>query len=254
MPVAHFKLVLEYDGAGFAGWQIQREGQRTVQGELEAAFAELGRDLRLMGAGRTDAGVHAEGQVASVRIDTPHDAETLRRALNAKLPREVVIRRLEPVASGFDARSDSLGKHYRYCIWNGRLRSPLRAARALHVREPLDLLAMAQAAKALVGRHDFACFQATGSEVPHTVRTLTRAEISGETGGEVALDLEGDGFLRHMVRNIAGTLVEVGHGRRPPDGMPALLEAQDRGGAGPTAAAQGLTLVSVRYAGCAVPD
>jgi tRNA pseudouridine38-40 synthase len=247
MAIAHFKLVLEYDGAAFAGWQVQREGQRTVQGELERALAELGHDLRLMGAGRTDAGVHALGQVASLRLDTPHDAVTLGRALNAKLPQEVVVQRCEPAARDFDARRDALGKHYRYQIWNGLLRAPLRAPRFLHVREPLDTLAMAAAAKALLGTHDFACFQAAGSDVPHTVRTLTRAELAGDAGGEIALDLEGNGFLRHMVRNIAGTLIEVGQARRAPEGMAELVASRDRSQAGPTAAAHGLTMVSVRY-------
>lgn len=248
MALAHFKLVLEYDGAGFEGWQIQREGQRTVQGELEEALAELASGaLRVMGAGRTDAGVHAEGQVASVRIETAHDAPTLQRALNAKLPPEVVVRSCEEADDGFDARRDATGKHYCYRVWNGRLRSPLLTARSHHVREPLDAAAMQKAAAHLVGRHDFGCFQGSGSEVPHSVRTLTRAEISGNGGAEISIDLEGDGFLRHMVRNVAGTLIEVGHGRRAPDSIPALIESRDRTRAGPTAPARGLTLIAVSY-------
>ena len=253
MPVATFKLVLEYDGAGFAGWQLQREGQRTVQGELQAALAPLALGpvgagpLRIMGAGRTDAGVHAEGQVASVRLETRLDPETLQRALNAKLPADLVVLGCEASPPGFDARRDALSKHYRYRIWNHRLRSPLRSARSHQVREPLDRDSMEEAAAHLAGRHDFACFQASGSDVPHTIRTLTRCQVAGAPGAEIVLDLEGDGFLRHMVRNVAGTLIEVGLGKRAPGSLPALLEGRDRSLAGPTAPAAGLTLMAVRY-------
>lgn len=244
---ATLQLVLEYDGTAFEGWQRQPAGHRTVQGELERVLGELGRVERIMGAGRTDAGVHAEGQVASVRIETELDVETLGRALNGKLPRDIAVVACRSAPAGFDARRAALGKHYRYCVWNGRLRSPLREARFLHVREPLDLGAIARAAADLEGRHDFASFQGVGTPVPHTVRTLTRVQVEGVAGGEVVFDFQGDGFLKHMVRNLVGTLLEVGHGRRPADSMRELLAKLDRSAAGPTARPQGLTLVSVRY-------
>ena len=243
-----FKLVLEYDGAAFEGWQKQPGGHRTVQGELIAALERLGTGaLRVMGAGRTDAGVHAEGQVASVSMETALDAGTLLRALNGGLPRDLAVVSCEDAPPGFDARRDATGKHYRYRIWNGAVRSPLRRSRSHAVPRPLDLGAMAQAAAALVGTHDFACFQAAGSEVPHTVRTLRRCDVSGHSGAGVVLDLVGDGFLRHMVRNVAGTLIQVGLGQRGADTMPTLLAGRDRGAAGPTAPAHGLTLVSVAH-------
>lgn len=245
--IATLKLVVEYDGAGFEGWQRQPEGHRTVQAELERALSALGRLQRLMGAGRTDAGVHAEGQVASVEIETRLDAATLGRALNAKLPRDIAVPVCRAVAAGFDARRDALRKHYRYRVWNGPLRSPLRADRALHVREALDTAALRRALTHLEGRHDFAAFQGVGTPVPHTVRTLSRAALSGGAGAELAFDFAGDGFLRHMVRNLVGTLLEVGRGRRDPDSLPLLIASRDRGQAGPTARPEGLTLVAVEY-------
>jgi len=244
-----FRLVLEYAGSGFEGWQLQagpREA-RTVQGVLlEAIRSVTGADAAVRGAGRTDAGVHALAQVASVRVATALDAGTLQRALNARLPADVAVRAAAPAPPGWDALRAARGKHYRYQIWNGRVRSPLRAARWAHLPEALSLEAMRRAAGAFVGRHDFAALQAAGSSVKTTVRTLTRLELSGEAGGELVLDVEGEGFLRHMVRNLAGTLVEIGRGRWGPERAAALLASRDRGLAGPTAPAHGLTLVAVR--------
>ena len=248
-----FQLTLAYDGSDFSGWQAQRGGHaqpggcRTVQGVLEAALAEIARPVRVVGAGRTDAGVHAEGQVASVALATRLDAATLQRALNAKLPHDVVVREVALRAPGFHARRDARAKVYRYDVWNGPERSPLRARRALHVREPLDLAALEEAARHLLGTHDFASFQAAGSAVVGTVRTLQRLTLAGVAGHLVSFELQGDGFLRHMVRNAVGTLLEVGRGRRPPGAMPEVLAARDRAAAGPTAAAHGLTLVRVLY-------
>jgi tRNA pseudouridine38-40 synthase len=244
----HFRLVLEYDGAAFEGWQVQ-PGRPTVQGALESAIARVSGDrVRVVGAGRTDAGVHAAGQVASAAIETALTPDRLRLALNGVLPPAVVVTEVALVPDGFHARRDALGKRYRYCIWNGPNRSPLRAARAWCLQRPLDLGAMRRAASAFVGRHDFASFQTAGSNVKTTERTLERLDIEGEAGGEIALRFEGSGFLRHMVRNLTGTLVEVGSGRRRPDEMPALLAARDRRRAGRTAPAEGLTLEWVRYA------
>jgi tRNA pseudouridine38-40 synthase len=244
-----FRLVLEYDGADFEGWQIQAGERRTVQRVLEIALARVTRArVRAVGSGRTDAGVHAEGQVASVRLETPFEPEALRRALNGALPEDVVVRELTVARDGFDACRDATGKLYRYSLWNGPDRAPLRRRRTLCLQRPLDLARIRIAAQNLVGSHDFAAFQGAGSQVKTSVRTLRRIDVTGEAGAQVDLWFEGSGFLRHMVRNLTGTLIEVGSGRRDPGGMVALLAARDRRRAGPTAPAHGLTLVSVSYA------
>ena len=243
-----FRLTLEYDGTDFAGWQSQKQGERTVQDTLAAALAEIaGQPVRVLGAGRTDAGVHAEGQVAAAAFETRLDGETLARALNAKLTADLKVVAAALASDGFDPRREAKGKLYRYALWNGRAPSPLRRRLSHHVREPLDVMAMASAAAALVGRHDFASFRAVGSPLASTTRTLMRAAVEGEARGQIRFELLGDGFLRHMVRNIVGTLLEVGLGRRASGSLPALLAARDRSAAGPTAPACGLTLVRVDY-------
>jgi tRNA pseudouridine38-40 synthase len=244
-----FRLVLEYAGAGFEGWQAQSGTRpaRTVQGELEKALASIGCErVRVRGAGRTDAGVHALAQVASARFEAGPAPEVLARALNARLPSDVAVLAADAVPADWDALREARGKHYRYQIWNGRTRSPLREARWWWVNEPLDLAEMRAAAALLVGRHDFASFQGTGSSVRTTVRRVESLEIVGVGGGEIQLEVSGEGFLRHMVRNLAGTLVEVGRGRWSPLEVDAILAARDRGRAGPTAPAHGLLLVAVR--------
>ncbi len=244
----NFRLLLEYDGSDFEGWQLQAEGSRTVQGCLMDAIERLsGRRVLVTGSGRTDAGVHAEGQVASAGFETELAPERLRRALNGVLPRDVVVRRLEIAADDFDALRSARRKCYRYQIWNGAERSPLRARRFHHVPQPLDVDAMRAAAGPLLGEHDFSSFRAAGSDTKTSVRALGRLDVCGEPGGEILLWVEGSGFLRFMVRNIAGTLVEVGLGRRQPGAMTQLLAARDRTLAGATAPARGLTLVRVDY-------
>ena len=243
-----FRLTLEFDGAEFEGWQVQPGGRRTVQGELEIALARVTRErVRPVGSSRTDAGVHAEGLVASVRLETALEPERLQRALNAALPEDVAVREIALAPDGFDARRDATGKLYRYSLWNAPERAPLQRRRALCLLRPLDLGRIRTAAAQLVGSHDFAAFQAAGSQVTSTVRALRRLDVTGEVGAAVDLWFEGSGFLRHMVRNLAGTLIEVGSGRRDPEGMTALLAARDRHRAGPTAPAHALTLVSVSY-------
>jgi tRNA pseudouridine38-40 synthase len=244
-----FRLVLEYDGGGFEGWQIQagyREA-RTIQGVLAEALEGITSTTpRVRGAGRTDAGVHAWGQVASVRLSTQLEADALWRALNARLPRDLAVVGCAEVPAGWDALREARGKHYRYQIWNGRGRSPLRAARWHWVRDALSVEAMREASRCFVGTHDFASMKAAGSSAKTSVRTVTSLRISGETGGEIVLDVEGEGFLRHMVRNLAGTLIEIGRERWEVARAAEILASLDRGQAGPTAPAVGLVLMEVR--------
>ena len=246
----NFRLTLEYDGKDFRGWQVQPNNQapRTVQGTLEDALERItGRRVRVVGSGRTDAGVHAEGQVAHAQIETELGADGLRHALGGVLPVDLAVISVEIAGAAFHARRDALSKRYRYSVWNGEHSSPLRRRRAAWFRPALDLEPMRRAALDLAGEHDFASFQASGTQVRTTVRTLSRVEVRGETRGEIALTFQGSGFLRHMVRNLVGTLLEVGTGRRAADSMPTLLAARDRRLAGPTAPAAGLSLVSVDY-------
>jgi tRNA pseudouridine38-40 synthase len=253
--LTRFRLTLEYDGAAFAGWQVQAAGVRTVQGVLAAALERIaGQPCRPVGASRTDAGVHAEGQLASVDLEAGIDAQRLRRALNGMLPRDVAVVDAAQVGPEFHARWAARSKLYRYRIWNGADPSPLRAARAHRVVVPLDLSAMRRAAVDLLGSHDFRSFQAARAAPGTTFRTLSRVDVDGKTRGEVRIWVEGDAFLRHMVRILAGTLVEVGVGRRSPDAIPPLLAARDRSRAGPTAPARGLCLVRVDCAEAGFPQ
>ncbi len=244
----NYRLTVEYDGTDFEGWQLQAAGHRTVQGALEHAFAHVvGERVPVRGAGRTDAGVHAEGQVATARSPRAFEPADLQRAVNTILPEDVVVVAVSPAPDAFDPCRDATSKLYRYALWNGPTRSPLRSRRAYGLLQRLDLDSMHRAAADLVGTHDFASFQTAGSGVATTERTLLRLDVAGDPGGEVAIHCEATGFLRHMVRIIAGTLLEVARGRRDPASMPALLAARDRSQAGPTAPARGLTLVRVTY-------
>jgi len=243
-----FRLTLEYDGRDFEGWQVQSDGRRTVQGALEAAVARVvGQPVRVVGASRTDAGVHAEGQVASFDAKTLLAPEVLARALNGVLPWDVAVVDLSEAPDHFHARRSARGKLYRYVIWNHPRRSPLRSDRSWHVARALDVGAMAQAAEVLRGTHDFTSFQAVGTPTRTTVRTLRRVDLAGEAPGELVLWVEGTAFLRHMVRILAGTLVDVGSGRLPPEALVSILAARNRQRAGRTAVARALTLMRVDY-------
>lgn len=244
----NFRFTLEYDGSDFEGWQSQPDGHRTVQDTLEAAILQVtGKSVRLQAAGRTDTGVHAEGQVASAEIETELAPSVLRRALNAVLPPDVAVLECEAASPEFHARFAACGKIYRYTVWNGTLRSPRRRRHSYAFPHPVDLDKMRSAACDLLGTHDFAAFAASGSSVQSTERTLRRVEIGGAPGAEIVFEFEGDGFLRYMVRNLVGTLLEIGQGRRPTSEMRRLLEAKDRTLAGPTAPALGLVLHKVFY-------
>jgi len=241
------KLVIEYDGTDFAGWQVQPNA-RTVQEELERALRQLlGEAVRVEGAGRTDAGAHAEGQVACFDAPRALPLKAYARGLNGHLPQDVAVVSAEEVEPGFDPRRWSLGKRYRYRISNRPARSPLRRRTHWELFGRLDVPAMRAAAPALLGRHDFASFRAADCEAKSSIRELRAVEISGEAGGEIAVGVEGTAFLKHMVRNIVGTLVEVGRGRRAPGWVADVLASRDRTLAGATAPAHGLTLVQVLY-------
>ena len=256
-----FKLTLAYDGTDYAGWQRQH-GAATIQAAVEAALRPLeGRSVTVHGAGRTDAGVHALGQVASVRLAHPLAPPALVRALNARLPPDVRALHAEQVADRFHARFDARGKVYRYRLAAGPVANPLDRRYVWHLPQPVDRAAMQAAGALLRGRHDFAAFQtAAGERGPgSTERTIADLRVVTEPGpawsapagercgGIIGVEVQGDGFLRHMVRAIVGTLVEVGRARRSVADVAAALASGKRARAGPTAPARGLFLVRVDY-------
>ena len=245
-PRRTLRLVVEYDGTDFAGWQRQ-DGQRTIQGCLEAAFEKMAGERPLVrGAGRTDAGVHALGQVASVEIASRIPPLGWLRGLNTHLPPAIAVLDVADAPAGFNARHDARGKIYRYEVWNHPVRSPLHARRSWHVYDPLDPPAMRAAAALLVGEHDFRAFRSSDCDRLSTVRILRRFDVTRD-GVRVSFEVEGTGFLRNMVRILAGTLVGVGRGKLSVAAVGALLASGDRTQAGVTAPAHGLTLVRVIY-------
>lgn len=245
MPL--FKLTIAYDGTGLVGWQRQASGT-SVQGLLEDACARLdGRPVSVTGAGRTDAGVHALGQVAHALIEREIEPAAVVRALNASLPPAVRVRAAETAPADFHARFDAASKTYRYRIWNDETLDPFERLYAWHVPGPrLDAELVGNAARRFTGRHDFAAFQSAGSDTSSTVRHMLSSEAH-IAGPLLTFEITGDGFLRHMVRALAGTLVEIGRQRRPPASVDELLASGTRAQAGPTAPAEGLFLVRVDY-------
>lgn len=242
------RLTIEYEGTAYQGWQLQ-PGDATVQAVLEKALATALREpVRVRGAGRTDAGVHACGQVAAVRVTrVPADLTRLRKSLNALTPDDVAVRDVTLVDDAFDPRRDARSRRYAYRIWNAPARSPFWRRFAWHVPAPLDLAAMAEAAGLLAGEHDFAAFRGADAEpLRSTVRRVLESRIERD-GSLVGYRIEATAFLKHMVRNIVGTLVEVGLGTRPPGDVAIILDGRDRTRAGPTAPPHGLVLAAVTY-------
>lgn len=253
-----YRLTVAYDGTDFAGWQRQDNGP-SIQAALETALAALfGHPVACQAAGRTDAGVHASGQVVSFTSPRTLPSRAIVYGTNDHLPTTIAVMAAEAVADDFEARHSASGKLYRYQVYNGPVRSPLHARTHWHVYNgrTLDLPAMQAAAATLVGRHDFAGFRAASCERKTTVRTIRRLEVfrpadrypgSGADAAEISIEVEATAFLRNMVRILAGTLVHVGRGKMTPEQVAQLLTSRDRTKGGPTAPPQGLTLCRVDY-------
>jgi tRNA pseudouridine38-40 synthase len=245
-PPRVLRAIVSYDGTDFSGWQRQ-PGMRTVQGCLEDGIRELlGEEVFVRGAGRTDAGVHADGQVASFTLASRIPPHGLLRGLNSLLPADVALLDVAEAAPDFDARFSARGKVYRYTVWNHLVRSPLHARTAWHVRRALDMTAVRQAAAALVGEHDFRAFRASDCE-RRTTRRIIRGLDVDRQGAILTFDIEATAFLKNMVRILVGTLVDVGRGQLEPDTIARMLETGDRTKGGITAPPQGLTLLRVMY-------
>ncbi len=240
-------MIVEYDGTDFCGWQLQ-PGVRTIQGEIEAAIAELcGAPVRVHASGRTDSGVHARAQVVCFRSEMSLSPEVVRRAINAKTGNDLAIRAVDIAAEDFDPRRSARRRTYEYRIWNDRVRSAFWRRYALHVNTPLDIDALRLGAAQLIGRHDFSSFRAAGCDAKTPVRDILVSEFDRKSNGMLVYRVTATAFLRHMVRNIVGTLLEVGRGKRDAAAMGALVAARDRDQAGATAPPQGLCLTAVEY-------
>jgi tRNA pseudouridine38-40 synthase len=264
MQTRWLKLTVAYDGGAYAGWQIQPD-KPTVQGALQSAWREITQEtVHISAAGRTDAGVHALGQVVGVATETRLSNDDLHRAVNAVLPDDVAVTHIEKARDGFHATYDAVGKKYRYYIYNARSPSVFTRHYAWHFPQPLDVHAMHAAGQELIGRHDFSSFETAGSERPDSIRTIHELTVArgihvaacaaadadlpvSEKLPYIAIDVHGDGFLYNMVRTIVGSLIEVGTGKRDATWLAEVLAACDRRKAGQTAPPHGLFLMSVDY-------
>lgn len=243
----NFKLQIEYDGTAYAGWQRQKN-HPTIQEKIENALATITRQpVKLHGSGRTDAGVHALGQSASFSCETRMKPDQFKQALNSLLPEDIVIQDCSRAAPDFHARYNARSKKYRYRIHNHPDPVAIGRQYAWHIRKSLDIDAMQSAARLLTGTHDFKAFEASGSPRSSTRRTVYSAEVVRENEDILFFEIEADGFLRFMVRNIVGTIVDVGLGKISPPKIREILESRNRGNAGITAPPQGLFLVEVNY-------
>jgi tRNA pseudouridine38-40 synthase len=242
-------MTVAYDGSNYAGWQRQDNGlsvQQVLEEALQPFAAADAPRLAIMGASRTDAGVHALGQVASVRVDFATPIDAVKRGLNIRLPPDVRVLEVTDAAAGFHARFDARGKRYRYRVCTAEVLSPFTRWFVWHLPYRFDVDAMRDARTAVIGRHDFTSFQARGASALDAIRTLERVDVE-RIGDEIQFIVEGTGFVRHMVRILVGSLLDVGAGRRPGAWLGEALAARARDAAGPTAPASGLTLEHVRY-------
>ena len=246
MAVRNIKLTISYDGVNYNGWQNQ-PGKRTIEGELQRAVSELtGVLTKVNGASRTDAGVSALGQAANFTIDSPIPTENFVKAINHRLPRDIVVTEAVEVDRDFDASGSAKSKLYRYTIFTGKNRNVLKTRNCWHRPGKLDVAAMNAAAQMLIGTFDFKSFAAAADKRESSVRTVTLCRVTQEEKW-IYIDIEADRFLYNMVRNIVGTLVEVGRGRWKPEKIKEILEAKDRTAAGPTAPPEGLCLMWIKY-------
>ncbi|MCK4988361.1 MAG: tRNA pseudouridine(38-40) synthase TruA [Desulfobacterales bacterium] len=243
----NFKLIIEYDGSLYHGWQRQKD-DRSIQGEIEKALQKMTTNrVTVIGSGRTDAGVHAEGQVASFKCDTRLEPEALLNGLNSLLAEDTVIKVCEQVSSSFHARFDAKSKIYHYKILNRPTPAAIGRKYSWLIRKSLNQDAMRAAISHIIGRHDFKAFEGTGSPRQHTTRQVYSADLIEQQSGLLVFHIEADGFLRYMVRNIVGTLVDVGMQKLTSDDFKSILDSKDRSQASATAPAHGLTLIKVIY-------
>lgn len=245
--MAVYKGIVEYDGTRYRGWQSQKNTDNTIQGKLVAVLSRYaGEPVEVQGSGRTDAGVHARGQVISFALDRPCDPDGLRDYMNHYLPEDIGVTCVERASDRFHARLNAKAKTYVYRIWNSRVPNVFERKWMCTIEEPLDVAAMEEAASYFLGTHDFGAFCAVKKKKKSTVRTIHELSVERQ-GGEVQIRVIGDGFLYRMVRIMTGTLVEVGLGERDSREIPELLEQGTRAGAGVTMPAKGLTLWEVYY-------
>jgi tRNA pseudouridine38-40 synthase len=243
----NIKLTIQYDGSGYCGWQKQ-PGKKTIEAELTAALENLlcCEDIKIEGSSRTDAGVSALGQVANVFVDTPIPTQRMAKAISQYLPKEIVVTEAVDVPDDFSAISDTKSKLYRYTIYTGKTRPVLKINHCWHRPGKLDVPAMQTAAQKFVGEKDFKSFATAADKRSSSVRTIYQCSVTQEKDW-IYIDVEANGFLYNMVRNIVGTLVEIGRGRWKPECIDKILEAKKRTAAGPIAPAQGLCLMWIKY-------
>ncbi|MEN6387267.1 MAG: tRNA pseudouridine(38-40) synthase TruA [Phycisphaerales bacterium] len=247
MALRNIKLTIQYDGSGYSGWQKQ-PGRKTIEAELMSALGNLlcCEDVKIEGSSRTDAGVSALGQVANVFVDTPIPTDRMAKAISKYLPKEIVVTEAVDVPDDFSAIKDTKTKLYRYSIYTGKTRPVLEINRCWHRPGKLEIEPMQQAAEKLVGEHDFKSFATAADKRSSSVRTILHCEVTQEKDW-IYIDVEANGFLYNMVRNIVGTLVEIGRGRWEPEVIDKILKAKNRTAAGPIAPAQGLCLLWIKY-------
>lgn len=240
------KILLEYDGSNYHGWQKQKNALGIQEIVEKAIYRVTGENVKVVGAGRTDAGVHARGQVANFHTNCRIPVERLPYAINSHLPEDIAVKGAEEVPADFHARYSAKSKVYSYTIYNGPFPSPLLRRYSYFYPRPLDVEAMREAAKAFIGVHDFSAFRASGSPVKSSVRKIMKLEVK-KSGDLIIIEVEADGFLYNMVRIIAGTLLEVGSGKKKPEEIPLVIDSRDRERAGITLPAHGLCLERVVY-------